>query len=143
MFGPLTPQDWQQRKAMTSLGPWNQFRIIGDSIKFNPAPSAGQHCYFEFLTKNWCVSDDGLMTRSRWGNDNDIPYLDEELLTLGTLWRWKKEKGLEYAEDFNSYERLVIDAIGRDAGKDWIDLGGSSRYEIEPIVLVPSGSWNL
>jgi hypothetical protein len=38
-------------------------------------------------------------------------------MTQGVIWRWKAAKGLEYAEDYNKYERLVADQMGRDGGK--------------------------
>ena len=77
-----------------------------------------------------------------WSADDNVPLLDEDLLILGTIWRWKKLKGFEYAEDFADYERQVMDAMGRDGGKPTLSLTGST-YDIAPVVIVPSGSWNL
>lgn len=141
VFGPLTAQRWQQLKASNITGPWNQFRIIGNQIKFIPAPAAGQTCAYEYVSKHWCY-DTGATTKAAFTADDDESYLDEQLLMAGLRWRWKKEKGLEYAEDFNSYERLVADAIGRDAGRDVLNLDGA-RWDVPPGVLVPSGNWNL
>ena len=142
VFGPLTPQRWQQLKAVNMVGPWAQFRIQGGQIKFLPAPAAGDQCDFEYQSANWCTDSTGATTRSAFLQDTDLCLLDEDLITLGTIWRWKKSKGLEYGEDFNEYERQVMDAIGRDGAKDVISMEGG-RYEITPGVLVPSGSWPL
>lgn len=142
VYGPLTAQKWQQLKAMSMQGPWNQFRIVGNTIKFIPAPVAGQSCYFEYVTKNWCTSSDGATSRDGFTADDDVSLLDEQLLTLGLRWRWKAAKGLEYAEDFNSYERRVLDAIARDGSRDTLNLA-DQRHDIFPSITIPSGSWNL
>jgi hypothetical protein len=53
VFGPLTPQDWQALKARNVTGPYNQFRIRGNSVLFIPAPVAGNTIAFEWISKNW------------------------------------------------------------------------------------------
>lgn len=142
IFGPLTPQRWQQLKAMNMTGPWNQFRIRGNNILFIPAPAAGQLCYFEYVSKNWCTDATGVTTRDAFLQDTDLTLLDEDLMVLGTIWRWKAAKGLEYAEDFNKYERQVGDSIARDGSKDILSMNGS-RYDIQPSITVPAGNWPI
>lgn len=141
VFGPLTGQRWQQLKAMSMQGPWHQFRIVGNEIKFIPAPSAGQHCYYEYVSKNWVYDIVGL-GKETFTSDDDETYLDEQLLALGLKWRWKSAKGMEYAEDFNTYERRVLDAIGRDGSRDTLNMT-DNRWDIYPGIVVPSGSWNV
>ncbi len=135
VYGPKSQQDWQQAKAMQINGPFNSFRIVGDAIKFNPNPVAGQLCYFEYISKNWTNS--GAAT---WGSDADTPKLDDQLMVLGTIWRWKQIKGLDYSEDYAKYERRVTDLMGRDAGKPTLSMIGA-KYDIQPGVFVPAGSW--
>jgi len=64
------------------------------------------------------------------------------LIVLGTIWRWKKLKGFDYAEDFNVYERRIMDAMSKDGSKDWLSLS-NTKYDIFPGIVVPSGSWNV
>ena len=141
VFGPLTAQRWQQLKASNIQGPWNQFRIQGGNIKFIPAPAAGETCAYEYVSDAWCY-DTGGTDQTAFTNDDDVSYLDEQILQLGLRWRFKKEKGLEYGEDFATYERMVNDAIARDGGRDVLNLDGA-RWDVPPGVLVPSGNWNL
>lgn len=142
VFGPKTPQTWQQNKAFAIAGPWSNFRIKGGHLYMYPPPVAGQSCYFEYISKNWCTDSTGATGYSAWNDDADVPVLDEQLIVLGTIWRFKKTKGFEYAEDFNTYERRVLDAMARDGGKDWLSLT-NTKYDIYPGVVVPSGSWSL
>jgi hypothetical protein len=141
VFGPKTPQTWQQNKAFAINGPWSNFRVIGDTLKFYPTPSAGQSCYFEYITKNWVSTSLG-SSNSSWTNDADTPLLDGNMLVLDTIWRWKAQKGLEYSEDFNKAERIITDLSSRDGSKDWLSLS-NTKYDIFPGVVVPAGSWNV
>lgn len=138
VYGPNSEQDWQQKKAIQLNGPFNSFRIIADSINFYPNPAAGQSCYFEYISRNWVNT--GVTTSATWVLDADTPKLNDQLMILGTIWRWKAAKGLDYSEDFAKYERRIADAMGRDASKPRLYMDGST-YDIQPVVLVPRGSW--
>ena len=140
IFGPLSPQYWQEQKSMFITGPWYQFRIVGGNLKFIPVPAAGDNCYFEYITSGW-ATDAGLTAKkSAFTADTDVSLLDEQILALGLTWRWKAMKGLDYSENFNSYERRVLDLIARDGSKPILNMG-DYQYDIYPGVLVPSGSW--
>lgn len=148
VFGPLSPQQWEQQKAMFVQGPWNQFRIIGDGLFFLPAPAAGQTCVFEYQSLNWNGGNPSERGGSlapqyfaeTWIQDADVGILDEKIMALGVIWRWKAAKGLPYAEDFAKYEKRVNDEISRDSSKAVLNMG--DKYDtILPGVWVPAGSW--
>lgn len=140
IHGPLTPQQWQKRTAAAAqVGVTYYFRIRGDALMFNPAPATGQTIAFEYISKNWCQSSGGT-AQSAWAADTDTAIIDEELIRLGVVWRFKQAKGLEYAEDFRSYEEALKDMFGPDAGNDNVDMTG------EPDVWgvnLAEGSWDL
>lgn len=140
VYGPRTPPQWQQMKAMNINGPFNSFRIVNDQMNFYPVPTAGQRCYFEYVSKYWVSGIGGPSVQ--WINDLDATLLSDELVILGTLWRWKSAKGLDYSEDFIKYERMLMDAMARDAGKDHLYLDGC-QYDILPGIFVPAGSWSV
>lgn len=112
VYGAMSPQEWAKQKALFALVPYNQYRITGGSIRFIPNPTAGDICTFQYQSKNWVT--DGSNTFNAFTTDTQTSLLDEDLLELGLKWRWKAEKGLDYAEDFATYERSVNDAIARD-----------------------------
>lgn len=142
VFGPLTPPQWQQLKAQSMQGPFNQFVIRGNAVLFTPAPAAGNSCYFEWMSRAWCASSDGSTSSSFWVADTDVALLDEDIMVMGLIWRWKAAKGLDYAEDFNKYERRKTDAQARDGGKPTLDLNGTDM-DIFPGVIVPAGFWGV
>jgi hypothetical protein len=139
VYGPQNPQGWQTLKAMSVTGPFTQFIMRGGLVRFIPIPSAGFTIAFEWISKNWVTVALG-GTSSTWTADADTGLLDEEIMTQGVIWRWKAAKGLEYAEDYNKYERLVNDQMGRDGGKTTLNLGGSPEG-YSPVVVVPAGNW--
>ena len=141
VYGPKSQQDWQQSKAMQINGPFNSFRIKNDSIYFYPVPVAGQTCAFEYISKNWISTSTG-STAEVWTNDADTPLIDDRIIILGAIWRWKQAKGLDYAEDFAKYERRVLNKMSKDSGKPVLSLTGA-KYEIQPVVMVPTGSWSV
>ena len=138
VYGPTSEQDWQQKKAIQLNGPFNSFRIIADVINFYPNPAAGQICAFEYISANWINKSVG--SSPIWTADTDTPKLFDQLIVMGLIWRWKAAKGLDYAEDFAKYERKVMDAMARDGGKSVLSMDGVA-YDIQPVVLVPRGSW--
>lgn len=142
VLGPVSPQEWQTLKAQNVTGPFNQFRIRGGSLLFIPVPAAGSTIAFEWISKNWVSVTAGSTTSATWTADADTALLDEEVMTGGVIWRWKAAKGLEYAEDYNKYERLVADQMARDGGKPTLNMGGGS-VGYPAGVLVPLGSWNV
>jgi hypothetical protein len=142
IFGPLGASKWQQQKAMAFAGPWNQYRVKQNAIVFYPAPVAGQSCYFEYQSKYFATDSTGATPKASFTADADLSLHDEEILTLGLIWRWKANKGLDYGTDFEKYDYQVINAIGRDGSKPILNMGGA-MYEIIPAVVVPAGSWPL
>lgn len=88
------------------------------------------------------TADGAESSASAFTDDANTIVFDEAIFTLGVIWRWKKAKGLEYAEDKDQYERRILDAIAADGSKDWLSLEGE-RYDITPALVVPAGSWSL
>lgn len=133
---------WQRFKATVNASPRYQYRIRGGKLLMTPTPDASHSLYFEYISKNWILGADGTTYKSAFTLDTDTFLLPEELVKMGLRWRWKKEKGLEYAEDFRDYEMQIADALGRDGGKSVICMDGSYR-SARPGVIVPEYSWNV
>lgn len=143
IYGPLAARDWAYVHAMNFTAPTSEYRIYGNQLIFNPAPAPNQTCAFEYVSRNWLESVDGVTGRDTIVADDDAPLLDWQLIQLGLRWRWKYAKGLAYAEDFNVYERRVNDAIARDGTNPILNLNGNTyeRVGIQPLVVAPSGNW--
>jgi hypothetical protein len=139
ILGPVSDMDWQRLKGMATTGPRYQFRIRGGKLLINPTPTAGYTWAFEYISKYWMLGIDGTTYKDYATLDTDTILLPEDLVLMGLRWRWKKEKGLDYAEDMRTYEFQVKDALSRDGGKDTINMNGVSR-EAQPGIFVPDMS---
>jgi hypothetical protein len=120
--GPTDDTTWGRLKALninSGIGSW---RLIGNQLAITPNPVAGQTLAFPYISKNWARSSLGA-AQSRFSADTDTAVLPESLFTLGIVWRWKKSKGFDYAEDMATYEREVERACSRDRGLGVIQVG--------------------
>lgn len=139
VIGPADGQEWQSLKGFISTGPRYIFRIRGGRLLVNPDPPAGNEWFFEYASQNWILN--GSTYKQYFTADTDTILLPETLVLQGLRWRWKKEKGLEYAEDFRTYEMQVKDAIGRDGGKSRIYADRVGRNNPTQGIFVPQGNW--
>ena len=136
--GPLTPIEWQALKARTATGPYPSYRIFGGKLYAYPAPSAGNTWVFEYQSTYFCQSAGGT-NQSAWAADTDVGVLDENLMELGVVWRFKKKNGLDYSEDFRSYEQKLANETSRAGGRKVLDmLSGNTAARG---VYIPEGSW--
>jgi len=125
IFGSLSAQEYARQKGWFTTGIYPQYRINGGNILFVPAQVAGDSCSFEYQSKSWATN--GVIFSSSFLADADISLLDEDIMALGLVWRWKAAKGFDYAEDFVTYERAVSDAIARDVPRQTLNYGRSRR----------------
>lgn len=137
--GNTSSQDWQEIQGMQFSSPYGQYFIQQANLYIYPIPTAGHACTFLYMSKNWVSTSVG-GSSSIWTNDADTPYLDDDLIIQGLIWRWKAAKGLDYAEDFASYERDITDAMSRDGGKRVLNMSGIPP-SIPPFVVVPIGNF--
>lgn len=142
VYGPISPEEWQALKAVANTGPRYYFRIRNGRLLANPVPAAGHTWAFEYVSKFWISDSTGTTFQHYFGADGDLILLPPELTLMGLRWRWMREKGLDYGELFETYEKQVKDAIGRDGGKSVLQMGEGTQSP-RPGVFVPSGSWNV
>lgn len=141
IWGPITAQEWQQRKAYTTsstIDYW--FRVRGDSILMTPQPAAGESVYYEYISKNYCQATGGGATKAEWSVDTDVSLLPSKLIELGIEWRWKKSKGFEWQSAFQQYTDQVNKRAVSQKGAPTLKAGGRSFAFNNP--NVPEGNWS-
>lgn len=141
VLGPVSPQDWQKRRAaFAQVSPQYWYRIRGNAVLFNPVPESGSSIYFEYISSKWCQSTSGTV-QAEWAADSDTALIDEEVLRLGVVWRWRKAKGLDYGEDMRTYEGALENIFGSDGARGPIDMLGDTFSLGLP--TIPDGNWNV
>lgn len=124
---PTADDTWSRLKGRgVAVAAPGYARLIGGGLQITPAPVAGETLSFPYISKNWAVSDTGTQKR-KFEVDTDIARLPADLMSLGIVWRWKKQRGFDYAEDMATYERALEMATSRDRG---IGLGGTGVIEV-------------
>lgn len=137
---PCTDAEWQAMKANNVTGPYEKFRIRGNTFRVIPTMTAGETVAFEWYSKNFCESSGGT-GQSAWAADTDTGVLDEGIMTLGIIWRWKAVMGLDYSEDFSKYEVRVVNATARDGAKKRLVLSHSKNFRLIGNYNIQEGSF--
>ena len=141
VVGPVAPREWQLMQTNGTASALDEtFRIRGNTVYLHPTPTAGDSYAFEYVSSNLASAADLTTFKATYLVDTDVARLDEELIKLGVVWRWKNLKGLDYAEDFRTYEMQVANSIARDGGKRTISMDGSRPPGV-PTIGIPAGNW--
>lgn len=140
--GPLTAAEWQKMRAATAQVTISQyFRIRNNGILFFSNPPSGDSVFFEYMSNRVIESSDGSTAYTDWQADTNVARIDEEVVRLGVVWRYRKSKGFDYSEDFRTYEMALQDIFGPDAGKSIVDMTGDTDLGLD--VNLADGSWNI
>jgi hypothetical protein len=141
VVGPISPQQWQAIQANGSYTSVIQsFRRRGTDLLITPTPAAGETIAYEYISKNWCESSGGT-DQSAWVADTDVGLLDEELMKLGIIWRWRKAKGFSFQDALDTYNSEVEKAAGRAPGAPTLYLNSRPTTALRR-PLIPEGSWS-
>lgn len=90
--------------------------MLDGQIQFRPAVSANTTAQFFYISNKAVLDVDGVTKKKWFTKDEDTYLLDERVLKLGIVYKWRAQKRLEYAEDFSNYEQALMQASGHDKG---------------------------
>lgn len=136
--GPETPQRWQALIVSSQPVVDNRFRIRDGKLYFLPNTTAGDTIRFEYRHNGWVLAAD-TTPKTAFTADTDTCRLDEEALILSIKWRWKREQGLEYGEDFNDFQRRLYWLKGENQPHGTVTL--NSHHGAMPIGNVPESDF--
>jgi len=134
---PINQDDWQAIKGTVSAAPPYRYRLRDGELLVVPTPSAGLSWYFEYMSEAWIKNGSNYV--SYFVADTDTMLLPEKLLIMGLRWRWKKENGLEYAEDFATYESQVKQILAEEQPRKHLYMNPDNSNM--PGIYVAAGSW--
>jgi len=100
----------------------NAWIIYGGSLHIKPALATSVSGKY-FYQSNLIVAPATGDNKTSFTVDTDTFRLDEKLLRLGSIWQWRENKGLPYAEDMANYEELKERLVARDKGSRMIRVG--------------------
>lgn len=106
---------WLQLKALLPAIPPGYWNILGGSMGFVPTIATGDLAQFYYISNEWGRSAGGT-PKAAFDRDDDTFVLDDRLLTLALIWRWKSMKGMDYQEDMRNSDIALSQAMARDKG---------------------------
>ena len=105
--------EWMQRRAQGYSNAWGEWMIEGGQMLIYPVMGVGVTAKFKYIDANPITLTSGGFG-DRFMADTDTFRLPERVLKLGMIWKWKSQKGGQYAEDMSTY----YDALTRVEGSD-------------------------
>lgn len=119
-----TPSEWRYLQTNgTGVGPTYKMRIIGGSIEVFE-PQSGETVSFEYHSDHPVMATDGTTTKARFTADTDTFRLDDDMLIMEVIWRYKKLLGLQdWQVDYQEAQKYANLTRGQDAGAKTIYPG--------------------
>lgn len=122
-----TDGEWTHLKTLGASGAERFYRLRGYDgaffIDFYPAPASGSEIVVSYMTNLWMASSGGT-AGSEWTAEDDVLLFDRRPVELGVIWRYRRDKGLEYADTQAEYEAWVQTQANRLRGYKTIHGAG-------------------
>lgn len=123
---PLTPisdrDEWLGLEVQAFDFVINAWIIYGNEIHIKPALASGVTVQYFYQSHHWARSA-APTNIDQFSADTDTFRLNERLLKLALIYKWREMKGLPYAENMADYQYLLAKLINRDKGSRIIRIG--------------------
>lgn len=119
MWGYYHIADMNEYARLRSTG-WGGYpggwTIIGNEMRFAPAPAAGSNSVFPYISSYYARDAGTQQVKPAFTSDSDMFLLPERLLTLGLVWRWREQKKLDAAGDQEAFIKALDEYAAKDKG---------------------------
>ncbi|WP_434286301.1 hypothetical protein [Celeribacter sp. SCSIO 80788] len=98
----LSQAEW---RTLTPVeGDPRYFILQGSKITLWPYLATSETATVSYQSKNWCSAGG-----SEWAADEDTSLIDEDVLAMATIVRWRRQKGMSYDDFEAEYEAMLSD----------------------------------
>lgn len=109
--GPLDQEEWAIANGLPISSNIEQYAMLRyDGLHIFPAPTVGDTIAYQYRINTPVQATGGGAYKTVFSADSDVYLLGDELLTLDVVWRYKREKGRDYAENLKDFE-LALQSI--------------------------------
>lgn len=133
----ISNEDWLRleiRDYDLVVGNWTLF---GGQVQYRPALASNENTQWFYVSENIVAPSSGA-NKARFTADDDTFRLDDFVLEMELIWKWREQKGMEYAEDMATAVNALEQAITKDKGARIITQ--SSRRNVRAKVAYP---WSI
>ena len=104
---PLTRAEWGGLLPYEGIARY--YLLEGKNVTLWPYLGTGETATVSGQTKAWCSNG-----TDEWMADSDTSLIDETLMLKGLIVRWRRQKGMDYADYEAEYEATLDDLAGFD-----------------------------
>lgn len=106
---PLSRAEWATLTPQEGIPRY--YLLEGQNVTLWPYLATGSTATVSGQSKAWCSNG-----TDAWTNDTETALVDEGLIQKGLIVRWRRQKGMEYADYEAEYEASLADLAGFDEG---------------------------
>jgi hypothetical protein len=117
--------DWTEITEWNWTGAQRYYRLRGGTIDFLAALPASGVVKMAYLKTKWLQSSGGT-AKALWDDIADVSLIPGHLLQLGVTWRWRRHKGIVYADRRAEFESEFARAAGDDGPRRKVDFSGDN-----------------
>ncbi len=104
----VSPEQWAFLIARPSAQPY--YHLAGGKILFSPTLDV-DGAKLRYVSKYWVTGKEEVT------QNGDTLLIPENLLEKGTIWRWKRQKGLPFDDQMAEFEADLMTEIKADRGQ--------------------------
>lgn len=99
---PLTQAEWGTLAAVA--GEPRYFLLRDNTLRLWPHLATGSTVTVNYVGKFWCSNGS-----AEWAADDDASLIDEALFLKGLIVRWRRQKGMDFADHEAEFEAALAD----------------------------------
>ncbi len=111
---PIIPEvsdgDWSELNAWSFAGAQRYFRKTATTLEFYRPLPTGATVKIAYVSNVWTTSGGSAWTTEA----TDVAIFPANLLRFGLIYRWRRQKGMRYADEQAEYEAILARAIRED-----------------------------
>lgn len=127
----ISPMQWSYEKSAMTGAYEDRFRLLGNDagpnigarITIHPTPSAVETIYYQYYSNNWITN--GGTEYSAFQADDDEVIFDEDVFTMGVIWRLLKTLGQPYFEEKLEFDRELEIHLAQDGATENLHADGN------------------
>jgi hypothetical protein len=127
----ISNTQWSYEKSAMTGAYEDRFRLLGDDagpdigarITIHPTPTAVETIYYQYYSKNWLTN--GGVEYSAFQGDTDEVIFDEDMFTMGVIWRLLKTLGQPYLEEKTEFDRELEICLAQDGATEKLHADGN------------------
>lgn len=103
----VSPEQWDFLSGSSSAQPY--YHLKGGRLHFSPT-LASEGALVRYVSNQWVTG------ASEISQNSDTLKIPEKLVTKGTIWRWRRQKGMTFDDYMSEFEADLATAIKADRG---------------------------